>query len=104
MSICIFRMDRPEVEKALAAAVQRGVIVSAARRPHQSRRRNALRKLELRLLAAAPPCRAPATIWLRYHAKYLVVDNVLHVFGFNLTKLDILKSRSFAIATKDRRR
>jgi phosphatidylserine/phosphatidylglycerophosphate/cardiolipin synthase-like enzyme len=39
----------------------------------------------------------------RYHAKYIVADNVLHVFGFNFTRLDIDKSRSFAISTRDRR-
>jgi hypothetical protein len=33
----------------------------------------------------------------------MIVDNVLHVFGFNFTKLDIDKSRSFAISTQDRR-
>ena len=38
---------------------------------------------------------------LRYHAKFMVADSVLHVFGFNFTKLDIDKSRSFAISTRD---
>src|SRR5688500_14968152 len=33
----------------------------------------------------------------------MVADDVLHLFGFNLTKLDMDKSRSFAIATRDRR-
>lgn len=28
---------------------------------------------------------------------------MLHVFGFNMTKLDIFKSRSFAVATRDRK-
>jgi cardiolipin synthase len=40
---------------------------------------------------------------LRYHAKFLVADDVLHVFGFNFTKLDITKSRSFGLATRDKR-
>jgi phosphatidylserine/phosphatidylglycerophosphate/cardiolipin synthase-like enzyme len=31
----------------------------------------------------------------------MVVDSTLHLFGFNLTKLDIEKSRSFAISTRD---
>ena len=38
---------------------------------------------------------------LRYHAKFMVADYVLHLFGFNFTKLDIDKSRSFAISTRD---
>ncbi len=40
---------------------------------------------------------------LRYHAKYMVTDLTLHLFGFNFTKLDMDKSRSFAVATKDHR-
>ncbi len=63
----------------------------------------ALRKLEQRLLAAGATVSRTGDDLARYHAKYMVVDNVLHVLGFNLTKLDILKSRSFAVSTKDRR-
>ncbi len=33
----------------------------------------------------------------------MIVDDTLHVFGFNYTKLDIEKSRSFGIVTKDKR-
>ena len=103
VSICIFRMDRPEVEKALAAAVQRGVNVSALVAHTNRGGETALRKLEQRLLAAGATVSRTGDDLARYHAKYLVVDNVLHVLGFNLTKLDILKSRSFAVSTKDRR-
>ena len=38
---------------------------------------------------------------LRYHGKMMIVDDELYVFGFNYTKLDIDKSRSFGIVTKD---
>jgi len=103
VSICIFRMDRPEVEKALAAAVQRGVNVSALVAHTNRGGEAALRKLEQRLLAAGATVSRTGDDLARYHAKYLIVDNVLHVLGFNLTKLDIMKSRSFAVATKDRR-
>ena len=103
VSICIFRMDRPEVEKALAAAVQRGVNVSALVAHTNRGGEAALRRLELRLLAAGATVSRTGDDLARYHAKYMVVDNVLHVLGFNLTKLDILKSRSFAVSTKDRR-
>jgi len=37
----------------------------------------------------------------RYHGKMMLVDDTLHVFGFNYTKLDIEKSRSFGIVTED---
>ena len=39
----------------------------------------------------------------RYHGKLLIVDDVLYVFGFNYTKMDIEKSRSFGIMTRDKR-
>ena len=38
---------------------------------------------------------------LRYHGKMMIVDDELYVLGFNYTKLDIDKSRSFGIVTKD---
>jgi phosphatidylserine/phosphatidylglycerophosphate/cardiolipin synthase-like enzyme len=39
----------------------------------------------------------------RYHGKLMIVDDQLYVFGFNYTKLDIEKSRSFGIETADKR-
>jgi cardiolipin synthase len=101
LSICIFRIDRGEIEQALAAAVQRGVAVSALIAHTNRGGDNSLRKLELRLLEIGATVSRTADDLVRYHAKYMIADNVLHVFGFNFTKLDIDKSRSFAIATKD---
>jgi cardiolipin synthase A/B len=103
VSVCIFRLDRDEIEQALAAAVQRGVAVSAMIAHTNRGGEGALRKLEQRLLAAGVTVSRTGDELTRYHAKYMVADNVLHVFGFNFTRLDIDKSRSFAIATKDRR-
>jgi len=101
--ICIFRFDRLEIEKALGAAVQRGVLVRALI-AHTNRGGEArLRKLEKRLLDAGVTVTRTADELLRYHAKFLVADDVLHVFGFNFTKLDIMKSRSFGLATRDKR-
>ena len=103
VSVCIFRLDRDEIEQALAAAVQRGVAVSAMIAHTNRGGEGALRKLEQRLLAAGVTVSRTGDELTRYHAKYMVADNVLHVFGFNFTKLDIDRSRSFAISTKDRR-
>lgn len=103
IAICIFRLDRTEIEHALAAAVQRGVAVSAMIAHTNRGGEGALRKLEQRLLAAGVTVSRTGDDLRRYHAKYLIADNVLHLFGFNFTKLDIDKSRSFAIATRDRR-
>jgi phosphatidylserine/phosphatidylglycerophosphate/cardiolipin synthase-like enzyme len=101
--ICIFRFDRPEIEKALSAAVQRGVVVRALIAHTNRGGESRLRKLEKRLLDAGLTVTRSANDLLRYHGKFLVVDDVLHVFGFNFTKLDIDKSRSFGLATRDKR-
>lgn len=101
IDVLIFRFDRDEVEKALAAAVLRGVQVRALI-AHTNRGGEArLRKLEQRLLAAGVLVSRSADDLLRYHAKFMVADSVLYLFGFNFTKLDIDKSRSFAISTRD---
>lgn len=101
IDIMIFRFDRSEIEKALGAAVQRGVTVRALI-AHTNRGGEAhLRELEQRLLAAGVSVARSADDLLRYHAKYMVADSMLHLFGFNLTKLDIDKSRSFAVSTRD---
>jgi phosphatidylserine/phosphatidylglycerophosphate/cardiolipin synthase-like enzyme len=103
IDLCIFRMDRQEIEKALAGAVQRAVkvraLIAATNRGGESR----LRKLEQRLLEAGVTVTRTGDDLLRYHGKFMVADDVLHLFGFNLTKLDIERSRSLGIATRDRR-
>jgi cardiolipin synthase A/B len=103
VSISIFRRDRVEIEKALAAAVQRGVAVTALIAHTNRGGETALRKLEQRLLAVGATVSRTSDDLCRYHGKYLITDQVLHVLGFNLTKLDIDKSRSFGVATRDRR-
>jgi cardiolipin synthase A/B len=103
LDICVFRFDINEIERTMASAVQRGVRVRALIAHTNRGGENRLRKLEQRLLAAGVSVARTADNLPRYHAKYMVADDVLHVFGFNFTKLDILKSRSFAVATRDRR-
>ena len=103
VDIFIFRFDREEVEKALIAAVLRGVTVRALI-AHTNRGGEArLRKLEQRLLAGGVLVSRTSDDLVRYHAKYMIVDSTLHLFGFNFTKLDVDKSRSFAISTRDQR-
>jgi cardiolipin synthase A/B len=101
IDICIFRFDRPDIEKALAEAVQKRDVAVRALIAHTNRGGEPkLRKLEQRLLDAGLTVARTADDLLRYHGKFLVVDDVLHVFGFNFTKLDIEKSRSFGISTR----
>lgn len=101
--IAIFRFDRGELEHELAQAVARGVRVRALTAHTNRGGEGRLRKLEQRLLSAGITVTRSADDLLRYHGKFLVADDTLHVFGFNFTKLDIDKSRSFGIATRDRR-
>jgi cardiolipin synthase len=103
LDIVIFRFDRGEVEKALSAAVERGVNVRALIAHTNKGGEKTLRKLELRLLACGLTVSRTADDLPRYHGKMMIVDKVLHVYAFNYTKLDIDKSRSFGIVTKNKR-
>jgi phosphatidylserine/phosphatidylglycerophosphate/cardiolipin synthase-like enzyme len=102
--IVIFRFDRIEVQKALEAAVARGVDVQALIAHTNKGGEKTLRKLELQLLASGLTVSRTADDLPRYHGKMMVIDGEwLHVYGFNYTKLDIDKSRSFGIVTRDRK-
>lgn len=103
IDIVIFRFDRVELEKALEAAVARGVVVRALIAHTNRGGEKNLRRLELRLLDAGVTVARTAADLPRYHGKMLIVDGVLYVFGFNYTKLDIEKSRSFGVVTRDQR-
>ena len=103
VDVAIFRIDRPDIEKALAAAVQRGVRarVLVAHTNHGGQGR--LRKLEQRLLEAGVTVARTGDEFVRYHGKFMVADDKLHLFGFNFTKADMTKSRSFGISTRDKK-
>ena len=103
IDIVIFRFDRPELEKALETAVTRGVVVRALIAHTNRGGEKSLRRLELRLLDAGVTVARTADDLPRYHGKLLIVDDVLYVFGFNYTKIDIEKSRSFGVVTGDKR-
>ena len=103
IDIVIFRFDRVELEKALEAAVARGVVVRALIAHTNRGGEKSLRRLELRLLDAGVTVSRTADDLPRYHGKLFVVDDVLYVFGFNYTKLDIEKSRSFGVITADKK-
>ena len=103
LDLVIFRFDRPELEKALEAAVARGVNVRALIAHTNRGGEKNLRKLETRLLNAGVTVTRSADNLPRYHAKMMIADGTLHVFGFNYTKMDIEKSRSFGLATRDQR-
>ena len=100
----IFRFDLPEVQRALEAAVTRGVQVRALIAHTNTGGEKRLRKLEMELLAAGVTLARSDDDLVRYHGKVLIVDrSVLHLMAFNYTALDTAKSRSFALSTRDRR-
>src|SRR4029453_12794665 len=99
----IFRLDQKEIEKALRAAVARGVVVRTLIAHTNARGEKGLRKLEQRLLEAGATVSRTDDGLLRYHGKMMVIDGVwLYVCGFNLTRLDLEHSRSLGIATRTR--
>ncbi len=102
VDVLIFRLDRMEIARALEAAVARGVRVRALT-AHQNRGgTKILRKLEMDLLQAGVTVSRTADDLVRYHGKMMIVDSrILHVYGFNFTRIDMEKSRSFGLVTKN---
>jgi cardiolipin synthase A/B len=102
VDVLIFRLDRLEIARALEAAVARGVRVRALTAHQNHGGTKILRKLEMDLLEAGVTVSRTADDLVRYHGKMMIVDSrILHVYGFNFTRLDMEKSRSFGIVTKN---
>jgi phosphatidylserine/phosphatidylglycerophosphate/cardiolipin synthase-like enzyme len=100
VDIVIFRFNRSEIEKALAAAVTRGVHVHALIAYTNRGGEQRLRDLEMRLLAAGVTVSRTDDDLVRYHSKLMLIDRrVLYVLAFNFTYLDMERSRSFGIIT-----
>src|SRR3954467_11552870 len=104
VNVLIFRLDRFEIARALADAVKRGVRVRALTAHTNRGGTKSLRKLELDLLEAGVTVSRTADDMVRYHGKMMIVDNkILHVYGFNFTGLELLKSRSLGVISKNER-
>ena len=104
IDVLIFRLDLHEITRSLEAAAARGAVVRALIAHTNSGGEKRLRKLEMRLLERGIAVSRTADDLLRYHGKMLIVDRrVLHVYGFNFTGLDIAKSRSFGVTTKNQK-
>src|SRR5262245_50349276 len=83
IEVLIFRLDRPEIARALGAAVARGVIVRALTAHTNRGGEKNLRKLEMKLLAEGVTVSRTADDFIRYHGKMMIVDGrTLHVYGF----------------------
>jgi cardiolipin synthase len=104
VDILIFRLDRYEIARALAGAVTRGVRVRALTAHTNRGGTKRLRQLEMSLLEAGVTVSRTADDLIRYHGKMVIIDDrILHVYGFNFTGLDISKSRSFGVISKNRK-
>jgi phosphatidylserine/phosphatidylglycerophosphate/cardiolipin synthase-like enzyme len=103
IEITIFRFDLTELQSALETAVSRGVKVHALIAHTSGDGGKRLRKLELDLLDAGVTVSRTDDDLLRYHNKMVLIDRVtLYTLGFNFTRLDIEKSRSMGIATRNK--
>ena len=102
VDVLIFRLDRLEIATALEQAVARGVHVRALT-AHQNRGgTKSLRKLEMHLLEGGVTVSRTADDLVRYHGKMMIIDGrVLHVYGFNFTRLDIERAAASASITKN---
>ena len=97
-----FRFDIDAVAEALTRAVGRGVAVRALIANANRGGNSKLRKLESSLLKLGVTLSRTADDMVRYHGKLLVIDRKrAHVLGFNYTRQDIEKSRSFGLVTEN---
>jgi len=104
IDVVIFRVDRMDICDALATSVRHGVNVRALIAHRNSGGQRSLRKLEMRLLDSGATVTRTADDLVRYHGKLMIVDQrVLHLYGFNFTWLDMKRTRSFGIITRNRR-
>ena len=104
LDVLIFRLDRKQIIEALTAAVGRGVDVRVLTANTNKGGEKRLRELELQLLDGGITVSRTADDLVRYHGKMMIIDGrALHVYGYNFTRLDIEKSLSFGIVTRNRR-
>jgi phosphatidylserine/phosphatidylglycerophosphate/cardiolipin synthase-like enzyme len=102
IDLCIFRLNYPALERALTAAISRGVVVRTLVAHTNGGRKDALRRLESRLLKIGATVARTDDNLLRYHAKMMVVDRrSLYVLGYNFTRKDVERSRSLGVATEE---
>jgi phosphatidylserine/phosphatidylglycerophosphate/cardiolipin synthase-like enzyme len=104
LDLPIFRLDHVEIDRALKAAVKRGVVVRTLVAHTNKGGEKSLRRLEQRLLATGATVSRTDDDLFRYHYKIVVVDRqVLLVLGFNFTRSDIDRHRSMGLFTRNRR-
>ena len=103
IDIVIFRFDINAIEKALTAAVGRGVVVRALIAHTNRGGESKLRKLESQLLEVGVTLSRTADDMVRYHGKLLVIDRraARSCSASTTREQDIEKSRSFGLVTRN---
>ena len=100
IDIVIFRFDLNVIEKALADAAQRGVMVRALIAHTNRGGESKLRKLEQRMLAAGLNVSRTADDLLRYHGKFMICDAGCCICSVSISPSSTSSGASFAISTK----
>jgi phosphatidylserine/phosphatidylglycerophosphate/cardiolipin synthase-like enzyme len=104
LDLYVFRLDDRRVSEALSRAVRRGVSVRALVAHTRRGGASALRKLESRLRALGIDVSRSDDDLQRYHGKMAIVDGRrLFVLGYNFTRRDMERSRSFGLVLEDHR-
>lgn len=102
IEIAIFRFDHADLKKALEDAAARGVWVHALIANINNGGEDNLRRLEMDFLRAGIEVARTGEDLLRYHYKFMIVDHeTLYLLTFNFTYLDITRTRSFGIVTRN---
>lgn len=102
IEIAIFRFDLAQIERALMEAIKRGVAVQALIACTNRGGEKTLRALEARLLGAGATVARTANDLARYHGKFMIVDRRdLYLLGFNFTRADMIRSRSFGLVIRN---
>jgi cardiolipin synthase len=100
IDLCVFRLDHPAIETALADAVARSVVVRVLLSHANGSGKAALKRLDQRLARLGCRVRRSRTDLARYHGKLMLIDGArLYVLGFNLTRRDVDRSRSLGLTT-----
>jgi phosphatidylserine/phosphatidylglycerophosphate/cardiolipin synthase-like enzyme len=102
VEIVIFRFDQGEIEQALVDAVERGVFVHALIAFTNRGGEKRLRDLETEFLAKGITVARTSGDLVRYHGKMMLIDRKeLYVLAFNFTHIDVGRSRSFGVSTRN---